>query len=204
MKFSERIGKKTPRTSIQLDSIDMELRNSLWNIISAFLIEPMEQRQWLRDSGFKNFVEHLWFSFFKEPTDHISGISQHVTSQLRKRFFEGDYLYVYDFIDFLASSDDPNFKKKRFIEAINFVLKRELSGYRLVNDQLVPITSEGEILEIEKAFQSTSVRGLNGVSIHLAEALSKLSDKRNPDYRNSIKESISALESLCKSVTGGQ
>ena len=29
-----------------------------------------------------------------------------------------------------------------------------------------------------------------------------LSDRTNPDYRNSIKESISAVESLCRTVSG--
>ncbi len=33
-------------------------------------------------------------------------------------------------------------------------------------------------------------------------ALSKLSDRKNPDFRNSIKESISAVESLCQKITG--
>jgi len=31
--------------------------------------------------------------------------------------------------------------------------------------------------------------------------LNKLSDKKNPDYRNSIKESISAVESICQQIT---
>ncbi|MBC8320129.1 MAG: hypothetical protein H8E34_05345 [Bacteroidetes bacterium] len=32
--------------------------------------------------------------------------------------------------------------------------------------------------------------------------MSLLSDRKNPDYRNSIKESISAIESLCKILVG--
>ncbi len=202
MKFSERIGKTPIKTGIQLDSMDNELRNSLWNIVTIFLVQPMEQKQWLEYSGYKGIVERMWFSFFKEPTDQISVSTEQISAELRKRFFKGDYLYVYDFIDFLATLDDGPLNKHKFIEACNFVLKRELSGYRFVNEQLAPITNEGEILEIEKAFQSTSEKGLRGVKIHLEEALNKLSDKKNPDYRNSIKESISALEALCQIITG--
>ena len=33
-------------------------------------------------------------------------------------------------------------------------------------------------------------------------ALGFLSDRKSPDYRNSIKESISAVESLCVSISG--
>jgi len=40
------------------------------------------------------------------------------------------------------------------------------------------------------------------VSSHLKRSLALMSDKENPDYRNSIKESISAVESLAKAMTG--
>lgn len=36
----------------------------------------------------------------------------------------------------------------------------------------------------------------------MSSSLSKLSDRKNPDYRNSIKESISAVESICQSLSG--
>ena len=36
---------------------------------------------------------------------------------------------------------------------------------------------------------------------HLNQSLTLLSDRQNPDYRNSIKESISAVESICKIIT---
>ena len=43
---------------------------------------------------------------------------------------------------------------------------------------------------------------LDAVNIHLATVLELLSDRKSPDYRNSIKESISAVETLCKLITG--
>ena len=41
-----------------------------------------------------------------------------------------------------------------------------------------------------------------GVNAHLGRAMELLSDRTNPDYRNSIKESISAVESLAQVITG--
>lgn len=38
------------------------------------------------------------------------------------------------------------------------------------------------------------------MTTHLQSALSLLADRRSPDYRNSIKESISAVESLCRTL----
>ena len=42
----------------------------------------------------------------------------------------------------------------------------------------------------------------SGTKRHLANALEFLSDRENPDYPNSIKESISAVEAVAKEITG--
>lgn len=42
---------------------------------------------------------------------------------------------------------------------------------------------------------------LAGVTAHLQSALAKLGDRRSPDYRNCIKESISAVEAMCQLIT---
>jgi hypothetical protein len=128
--------------------------------------------------------------------------SDRIKNEIRSRFFNWDYLEIYDFVDFIAVSDNEYFYNEDYIEAMNFVLKRDLSGYRFVNGILTPIINEVEIGEIERAISSTTNGNLKGVNIHLSDALNKLSDKKNPDYRNSIKESISALESLCQKITG--
>jgi hypothetical protein len=201
MRFSERIGKNQPKVEIQLDFMDQELKNSLWNVVCMFITELIEKRQYLYESPFKSFVESIWFSFFKEPIDQIPYSTDSVLSELRNRFFSWNYLDTYDFIDFVASSETL-FNYEEFIKACNFILKRELSGYRFVNGQLAPITNDQEIGEIEKAITAASDKSLVGIKTHLSEALNKLSDKKSPDYRNSIKESISAVESICQVITG--
>lgn len=40
------------------------------------------------------------------------------------------------------------------------------------------------------------------VNEHIRRALELFSDRKPPDYRNSIKESVSAVESICKLITG--
>ena len=66
-----------------------------------------------------------------------------------------------------------------------------------MDDQVVEITDDEEIKEIEAALsQERAIRN------HFSAALKHLSDRQNPDYRNSIKESISAVEALCRQITG--
>lgn len=202
MRFSERIGKRQVKIDFQMDSMDMDLRNGLWNIVTLFITYPMkENTQGLYNSKFKELIEKIWILFFKEPIDQIPYYTDGIADELKKRFYSWDYLEVYDFIDFINSMDGVPYDSIEFTESCNIILKRELSGYRFVQNYLAPITNELEINEVERAIEDSANQNYKGSSIHLKEALNKLSDKYHPDYRNSIKESISAVESICLQIT---
>lgn len=200
MRFTERSGKRQIKTDIQSDWMNDELRNGLWNVIYSFIMEDIKNAQSLYNSGHKDLIESIWFSFLKEPIDTIPYGANSTVEHLRKLFFNWEYLDVYDFIDFIAQQDG-HFDNSEYIDSCNFILKREISGYRFVNQLLAPIINEIEIIEIEKAIANSKRNEFNGVSIHLASALEKISDRKNPDYRNSIKESISAVESICQIIS---
>ncbi len=84
------------------------------------------------------------------------------------------------------------------MEALNIILERELSGYRIISGKVVDITDEQEVEMLEEALADTQYEGVNA---HLKRALELLSDRKNPDYRNSIKESISAVEGIAKIIS---
>lgn len=62
------------------------------------------------------------------------------------------------------------------------------------------MTSEEEIAEIEEAIGSKG--SLEPIAEHLKTALDLYSDRQSPDYRNSMKESISAVEGTCSLIVG--
>lgn len=62
-----------------------------------------------------------------------------------------------------------------------------------------PIIIKEEIKEIEKATTHQ-----DRISEHIRTALYLYSNRPNPDYRNSIKESISAVESACQMINNSQ
>jgi hypothetical protein len=74
-----------------------------------------------------------------------------------------------------------------------------MSAWRIVGSEISKLTSEEEISAIEEAL--TPINQQDAVSTHLATALKHLSNRQSPDYRNSIKESISAVEALCRIIT---
>lgn len=201
--FSQRKGLKPLKTIVQVDSIDDDLRNGLWNALQVFYWGTASSGY--RVSRFPRLsllLHFVWRDFFKEPVDTIPELWDTAYLHVRNWFFKSDWNEVYDFIEFVANNSSQGFDFKSFIEFCNGVLEREFSAYRFVDGLLVQLTSEEEISEIEQAINTPTP--LKPVSTHLKTALALLSDKTKPDYRNSIKESISAVESMCNLITGGK
>ena len=70
--------------------------------------------------------------------------------------------------------------------------------YRFVDGLITPITNDIEIDAINEAI-ATKYDVVNG---HIHKAIKLLSDREHPDYENSIKESITAVEAMCEIILG--
>ena len=136
--------------------------------------------------------EHL-----KQPVERILYFPNTI-STLESHYFKCEWYKAYDFIEFIADKYPDKSTNDMFISSCNTVLEQESSAYRFVGGKLTQMTSEEEIAEIEEVLSSP----LQPVSTHMKRALDLLSDKESPDYRNSIKESISAVEAISKAFTG--
>lgn len=86
----------------------------------------------------------------------------------------------------------------QFIHMLNSEFGRLDYGYRLVNDRITDITSEEEKTCIEQAVNNSK----DNIREHLNKAIEHYSTKPTPDIRNSIKESITAVEAVCRELTG--
>ena len=175
--------------------MDIELRNRLWDVLEYFYWR--ESRN-LDDctAEMRTLLHRLWHSFFKEPVDTIPRSWYMIYDQIRKIYFEYDWNEVYDFLEFVAENYPISNTNVKFMERVNGVLKEELSAYHFVGGQITQITSEEEITEIEEALSSPH----ETISEHIGTALKFMSDRKSPNYRNSIKESISAVEAICKLI----
>jgi hypothetical protein len=202
MRFSERQGFKKVREILQTDSIDDGLRSRLWNVFMDRCLNASDS-EFLYRSGknrFRDFCAALWHDYFKRPTDCIPDLVTRTTEEIRKYFFNCEWYEVYDFVEFVAHRPIWT-SEQSAIQAFNEVLTDELSAYRFVAGKLAPVSSEQEKSAIERAVSQTS-DSFSPTSEHLRQAIDLLARRPTPDYRNSIKESISAVESLCAIVTG--
>lgn len=203
MRFSERYGHKPVKEVVQIDSVDPELRNGLWSLLQVYCWNDIQA-----SSGQYGGVEYyinrnhnqyhfmlcqaMWFSHFKRPVDNLSIEWTEVISEIRKCFYSFEWYEIYDFIEFVSEKYEKQGFKTKFCSVCNNLFEREMSAYRFVDGVITKITEEHEIQAIQNALD----RNPGPVSTHIRRALELLSDRETPDYRNSIKESISAIESL--------
>ncbi|RBL93340.1 AbiJ-NTD4 domain-containing protein [Chitinophaga flava] len=208
MKFSERIGITQSQKELQLTTLDDDLKNGLWNIYNVCIYNLISGSNHGSNSlsGIGElFANHLWHNFFKLTIDSAPSDYYKLYYSLKKRFYEGEWYETFDLIQesysYLVGINF--FKVPQNVEnSFNEILEREFSGYRFIQGIIAPITNKHEISELNNAIENTEIFStLNGCNIHLRSALEKLSDKITPDYRNSIKESISAVESICKVIS---
>ena len=196
MKFSQRMKLTPVPDAIQTDGMNDELRAGLWNVLwihefgktgfaSYYLRHPPRIRE---------FSKALWADHFKLPVDERPQDNDQLLYTIRQHFFQSAWYTAYDFIEFCIG-----YYGDEIAVSFNKVLERELAGFRVIHGKIAPVSSKEEVKAIQEAISNDL---FPGASSHLRTALDLLSNKTKPDYRNSIKESISAVESVSRAITG--
>lgn len=206
-RFSDRNGLRAAK-ALQLTGMDSDLRVDLWNVVSpAFFVykrdygrdQPPSYWPWERELGVR-----VWRDFFKYPVDTMPARWTTIAAQMREWFFKAEWYEVYDLVEFLAiHAVDAGFNSEnsmRFQETCNRMLEREASAFRFLQGQLQAITDAVEIETVDAAL--TREASNRAVRDHLHRALELLSDRTNPDYPGSIRESLRAVETLCSAMAG--
>ncbi|MFZ2539496.1 MAG: hypothetical protein WAX04_11430 [Oscillospiraceae bacterium] len=201
--FSQRMGFTESKCSIQINSMDIELRTRIWNVLSMCYFYPLSNRttRGILSSDGWEFFRMLWVDHFNFDLDLLPRSYKEVHEIVKNVFFAFKWNEVYDFIEFIAQNYLYFFNyltNFNFIDLCNEVLERELSGYRFINEIITPIHSNTDIATVNESLDNP----LSTVKSHISRSLELLSDRTNPDFRNSIKESISAVEAICESIVG--
>lgn len=209
MKFSERYGYIRPVDVLKRGCLDEEGAKALCNCFD-YLFKWLNRydvdRRAHFDESYTELEETVWCFFMNQRrNDFYDSRGHKVVATEYLLSSNNEWYHKFDMIEFAISVLKQGHEQDRryhnivnaFIQLMNSTFRRLNYAYRIVDNQIVEITDEEEIKVIEEAMSKTS-----SVQTHLSGAMKHLSDRPTPDYRNSIKESISAVEALCREITG--
>ena len=214
--FSEKIGLSTCTIKMQTNEFDDRTRtligNHLYDVLSVVFsyASTIGISRYLNPSR-QTPLQAMSSDFCKDVLSEVLNVSVHLPSNKfynwevnYDRFAEiissAPYNEVLDFLWYVCHWIATHTTSTNFVHEIyngfNQLFEKEYVGYRFVAGEITPITNSLEIQEIEQACQIP----FEGAHVQLQKALGFLSDREHPDYKNSIKESISAVESVCKVI----
>ena len=190
--FSKRNGYVS--NNIQLESASENLKKRIYT--SFFRAEYSRYDLFDEDTtGIEDMMVELGITY-KIPDNRIN--REQNAQKLENAVLNSKEWYtIYDFIEkyLLICNED---KVDKMQSEFNRILEEEVSAYRILEKKVIPITNKSELLTIKEAKNSD----FDSVKIHIDKALGLFAERRTPDYENSIKESISAVESMCCIITG--
>jgi len=200
--FPERYGYVEARTVVQRESIDDDTRTLIWNLIYALITEIGNISSRQGTDGEDDLAMIVYSDFLKYPLDEYN-VPRVVWKLIKKVALDEQWYRLFELVEFMLKPKLLTSQMRdRLAIAINNELEANLVGYRVIDDKVTPIDSQEEADAITKALRDATSHPLNGVRHHLSTSIKKLADREHPDYANSIKESISAVEAIAELITG--
>lgn len=207
--FSDRNGIKIENTEMQLKQFDFRTRVKIMNMINEQYAVVYKDESCL-DSEVQAFFRYILDDVYAKAVDPRKSIyDDEFFKLIQSTIYDSEYDDVLTVLEAIVQYWEAEFRTRYYgygkvngipnlFDVFNDVLQREYVGYRFLNGILVPISDDGEINEIVEAINNP----YKVVSEHLSKANLFLANRDNPDYENSIKESISAVEAICEIFTG--
>lgn len=210
--FSDRNGIKPENVEIQLKDFDKRTRVQLQNMINNMYAKTYNYGLNELDSEIQEFFRYVLGEIYAEPTDvqkryYATDIFLIINNTINKDSYDevltviealvqywDSYMQECTVDDFIEYNESAN---RTLYEEANEVFEREYVGYRFIDEKITPISDKYEVAAVNEALQNI----YQPVREHISKANSLLADRENPDYENSIKESISAVEAICEIIT---
>lgn len=205
--FSERYGYIKPSEVIIREKVTSEIQNAICSCYDRLKWDLNKAKSIYAEDPYIEMEKYLWTFFLnKREGEFQDGRSYHVVATFYIEDKSVEWFKKLDLIEFTIrylytySQNDNRFYPvyNTFVKQLNQEFERLNFAYRIVSNEIVEVSSKEEIITIEHALQSRQ----RNIKVHLNKALELYAKRPIGDYRNSIKESISAVEAFCREKTG--
>ncbi|TAJ89448.1 hypothetical protein [Reyranella sp.] len=179
------------------------LRAGLWAILHRHLVNATQHVEYGRPvlrEPWRGMLEglHIWHRH--KPADEFTSHSEPHIAAMKRILMSGAYHEVYGTLQYLVRLQSCPIS---FRADIKQVLLFRNAGYRLIDGPpptLVPISSDEEAGISAQAFAAVSSSPrYQGAKVHLVSAAARLSEG---DWAGAIRESMQAVESVARVITG--
>ena len=193
-RFSQRIGaRRQPRSG--LEEASPELRTALWNVLHKPAFPEASEHRERALSHARAMWNHLGWR-----TDEVPPLPHQMRESLAAEWFSCRWPEFYDLIEFtartLVTSVTP--VRQQWFEMLNRILESKGCAYRFIAEHLVPLTNTAEVTEVVRGAESA----IPDVGAHIREAAKLLPPNASANPRNSIRESIAAVEAALRHLNG--
>ena len=202
MSFGEREGATTLPGPLKLGELSPELRSLLWAVTYRSLKKSIKYSS---IDGYAVFsrpwnaileIRHV-FKLHK-PIDEFSPECRFHINPLKKLFFEGTHIEVFEFLELVMQLKDCPYG---FADKITRALKHARAAYIVVDKRMIfPTATEEEAKVFEGAFDELQGESFAGARSHLLKAGEELN---RGEYADSVRESIHAVESISRAIVPG-
>lgn len=206
--FSERYGYTKPSDVMIREQITLEIQNAICSCFDSLYNIYVTNCVYDPGGAIKRLECYLWTKFlnnrrakFEDRDGYYIVFTTFIEDENNEWYRKLDivdctikYLYEQE----CKSNDARDLKVyTTFVDLLNHEFERLNFAYRIVDHEVVEITSKEEIESIERAMSNSK----QNIRAHLSKALELYAQRPVGDYCNSIKESISAVEALCRELT---
>ena len=184
----------------------VEIQNSICTALDL-LQKGFSSDPYYGSGKYMDMEEHLWLNFlnqrlgdFRDGRGYCVVATEVIKDKDTEWYVKLDMLEMA--LQYLIHTHKDGYRFNDLILTIigyiNQEFERHNYAYRIVNAQIVELTTPEEIKSIETAINESR----DNVKRHLANALEAYAKRPDGNYSGSIKESISAVEALCRELTG--
>lgn len=190
MTFAQAEGIDPLPSQLSRTELSRELRSKLWAFVHQY-VEPAYYRMLQgREQQWLAILKDQHVNFYHRRVDKFQ--TNGFLDRLGDMFDHKPYQDVYGWLQFVLRHPSC---PKNFEEGLQKVLTECRAPYRVSDQTFWPIATQEEADAVNAAMVAVSSQQYSGARTHLTSAGTKLSQG---DYAGSVRESISAVESVAR------
>lgn len=190
--FSQRTGLAPIPSQLKLGEVPQQLRALIWAVFDDSINASANNFTYPRlGDDWHRILKDYWVEVLNKKSHEFQPLADKHKDKLSELVFYARYNVLFDLLEYVMRHPAC---PRNFAKQIGIKFESGRAAYRIVDGStILPIGNEVEAESIESGIVESSIAELDGARSHLVSAVE---DARRGDWAGSVRESISAVESV--------